>query len=571
MRNAIIANREIDFAGMKEHLSSNERVDTASQSHTLYRAKNLVLRQEDKSYALDFQKLRSWCQLWEERGCGSYIMDTDKDHCFVSITIVSDAALRRCKLVGQKVLAVDGIYMKHRVYHGYMMAVEAQDGNGESFLLAVKICPNDSQKQYTGLFDAIKAHDVDGEPFGSWLDCPGKFLISQCSEAIIGALKESLPQIGVLKCCRKLLEEAKELGSFQENDFWEIQGTTSAAKFHKLLRQMSVNRPKQAIFFNGTYHKLWAKYKWLEQNMQTGNRTTACFFSGGNPPPSLQTACTLPPIGALAQVADLMCAQTLDSKDAVKHMMEARSIITDFARQELSNETEESRSCTVEKVSNHEGSAKQHDIPNNANDRVNFSSKTCTCGEWQLHGRPCHHAIKFAPVCFGQAEMNDDPYLWLRFGWDPIYLVETYSLAVETGRDMTAPQRSQLSDDGTTRPPKHFTVPPRLRKRQRTDNSASTATKETGETNETTATTTTTTTTTTAATTTRSTTISKRTGRLLIAHHCANCGVAGHKAHKCPAPIKYEEAETSAEDWSTGIVAEALAIALEKSAHSTAV
>ena len=540
MRNAVIANREINAAGMMEQLSSKEGVDTASQSHTLYRAKNLILRQEDKTYAVDFQKLRSWCQVWEEQGCGSYVMNTDEDHHFVSITIVSDAAVRRCKLAGQKVLAVDGIYMKHRIYRGYMMAVEARDGNGESFLLAVRICTNDSQKHFTGLFEAMKAHSVDGEPFGSWLDSPGKLLISQCSDNILGSLKESLPHIGVLKCCRKLLEEAQELGSFQEHDFWEIQAAASNAEFHRLLKQMSVSRPKQATFFNGTCHKLWAKHKWLEQNMQTGNSTTACFLSGGNPPPSLLTACTLPPIGALDQVAGFMCAQALDAKDAVQRMMEARSILTEFASKEFITETESSWSCTVQKLSNYEGSVKQHDIPSSANNRVNFSPfmMSCTCGEWQLHGRPCRHAIKFAPVCIGQAEMNDDPNLWFRFGWDPIYLVETYSLAVEIGMDMLVPQRSQLTDDGTTKPPKHLTAPPRLQKRQRPSDSASTTPEETGETSEAT------TSASASAVSATSTTISKRTDRLLIEHHYgANCMVAGHKAHKCPAPVKHEEVE----------------------------
>ena len=170
LRVAVTANRGIKAKALTEELISHDGVAVAR--HTLYRAKNNVLAEDDGSYTYDYQKLKSWEDAWTRNGNGDAELQVDDQNRFVSITVICHAACRRCKRVGQRIVGTDGAHMKHRLFRGQLLAMEGRDGNGKNVLMAFMLCPIENANNYRRFFTIMKGAEVDGELLAEWLDSP---------------------------------------------------------------------------------------------------------------------------------------------------------------------------------------------------------------------------------------------------------------------------------------------------------------------------------------------------------------------------------------------------------------
>lgn len=224
LRGAVLANRGMSAQALQEAITMQEGV--TPKKHTLYRAKNILLRQEDKTYAKDFQKIASWCQEFQDLGNGMAHMSVDEDNAFLSVTVINRAAARRLVRAGQLVSRVNVASMHHRHYRGQILALEATDGNAKNILVGVRMCPYGTAEQYSGLFRAAKSTEFEpGSRMEAWLNSAGHVVLAGQESEVLPAKQAELPHARTAKCCRHLLATCRsKVGGFKSEElFWAAQ------------------------------------------------------------------------------------------------------------------------------------------------------------------------------------------------------------------------------------------------------------------------------------------------------------------------------------------------------------
>lgn len=279
--------------------------------------------------------------------------------------------------------------------------------------------------------------------------------------------------------------------------FWFDRFLQKMAEFHAAY-------PKQAEYFSDIPHEHWAVYKQIEMAIKTYGQCTTTSLAKSEASQMLPMR-NYAPLGALDKIAREMCQEADRAREEAREMLARGQILISFAQADLDEQTRLSGTCIAVKAGDGIGLVKQLTNQGAVEETVNFNAKTCTCGLWQRMGRPCRHAVKFAPLHFNPVALQIDPGLWFRFAWDPIYLVAVYSIVTEDGA-IIPPDLERLIPDGVTLPPKQTGTEARAAKQRKRC-----ATDESGN--------------------------SKRTGRPLKVQKCANCREPGHKLPTCPRPV----------------------------------
>jgi hypothetical protein len=97
-------------------------------------------------------------------------MEDNCDNRLFTASVVCEEAPRRCKIVGQRVLGLDSTGIKHMTYRGQLLTIEGKDGDGDSVLIAFKMCLDESAKCYTSFFNHEKGYEEEGEAVNAWMN-----------------------------------------------------------------------------------------------------------------------------------------------------------------------------------------------------------------------------------------------------------------------------------------------------------------------------------------------------------------------------------------------------------------
>ena len=104
-----------------------------------------------------------------------------------------------------------------------------------------------------------------------------------------------------------------------------------------------------------------------------------------------------------------MATEAQAAREVASALKDSGDLLTPSAKGSLTKQTLLARTCTVQRVSDTFALVKQTVGLNTVERTVDFTKKECTCGEWQQSGRPCRHAIAFAPLYFTNRTMASEP------------------------------------------------------------------------------------------------------------------------------------------------------------------
>ena len=317
-----------------------------------------------------------------------------------------------------------------------------------------------------------------------------------------------LPLTNKAHCCKRLVDNARKPGNaggkgWSNADFYSLQGSITEAAFKHELECLTLKAKEAARYFNNIPHEEWALYMQIEKGFRMYGWRNSNFVE-------LEDSRLLParheaPFGCLHKISLLMSSEANAARMAAQKMLNDKAVLTPFAEQELEVQRLLARSCSVQRVSDSIGLVKQSFETQSVEHTVNFSSKECSCGEWQQTGRPCRHAIAFAPKYFGRS-FTTEPEQWIEFGWEPCYLAEQYIKA--TGEAIVLPpNKAVLMPDRETKPPLATSTGGRPRKRR-----IRSAAGQNG---------------------------NNRAGKPYRPHKCRRCGRAGHHVTTCTEEVNF--------------------------------
>eukprot|EP00951_Prasinocladus_malaysianus_P002658 scaffold18738_cov25-Prasinocladus_malaysianus.AAC.1 len=335
---------------------------------------------------------------------------------------------------------------------------------------------------------------------------PQCWMVNDRQKGLIAAGDLELPNTAKGMCCKHLVDNARQprnagAQGWTTSDFWALQEASTAAAFQQKLELLRAKNPNAAKYFDGIPHEHWTKYKTLELSIKTYGLRCSNHVESENA--RLVPARNAAPLGSLNHMAIQMASEANAARVRANKMIADRHFLVDYARAQLKLEENLARTCTVQQLSACTGLVKQCNGRNTVDRTVDFSTLSCTCGDWQATGRPCRHAIAFAPLYFGPT-FKTIPITWYKMGWDDIYHSENYHLCVKDGA-VHVPNMEALMPDGTTEAPQWIQAsgrPTKIRKRSAADANG----------------------------------LSKRTGRPLKVHKCSRCNQPGHHFSTCNLP-----------------------------------
>jgi hypothetical protein len=120
---------------------------------TLYRAREVLLQDTSSDYLNGCQRVKSLLQLFNKANPGSCMdFQLSPDGRFRR-AFLSHPDVEHITPASQRVLGVDGAFLKHKGADNVMLVMVGRDGNLENILLAVAICPSEDEENCLWFFE----------------------------------------------------------------------------------------------------------------------------------------------------------------------------------------------------------------------------------------------------------------------------------------------------------------------------------------------------------------------------------------------------------------------------------
>lgn len=266
---------------------------------------------------------------------------------------------------------------------------------------------------------------------------------------MVEAVSETIPDASHRFCARHLYNNfrAKFPGLLLRFDFWNAVKAYDQVFFEDAMKRMKEHNAEAHAHMMKIPLSMWARHSFypearsdhITNNMcESFNQWVGKFRSK--------------PILGLLENMRLKMMSRLQKRYAKGCTWEGR--ITPYARSRLDKTIQTSRTCKLIPASKQEFQV----LEGARKFAVDLSKRSCTCGEWEISGMPCKHAV----LCVGYTrgnleELCDDCYTVAKY-------LKAYSSVIHPLPDSNLDPRN---DDENLQPPPLKRLPGRPKKNRR--------------------------------------------------------------------------------------------------------
>ncbi|XP_074274033.1 uncharacterized protein LOC141597467 [Silene latifolia] len=384
--NDIRANHDITGKSLNDLLM--DRYGLHMKLSTLYKMKEIAMREINGGHDESYKLLPSYCEMIKLTNSGSYalcswvVMNTPErslqfKSCFISFTAQFNGLIAGCR----SLIGVDGTHLKGN-HGGVLLSAIAVDGNDELFPVAVSIVEAENKDSWSNFFWHLKQILKDSGRT-NWT------IISDRQKGIEPALDVVWPEAFRRFCARHLCKnfKAEYPGLLMHSIFWRVVNSYSDWAFKKAL-EMVVRTGGNGCarwFLDLGPKECWTKHK-FDPNICSDENTSNFVESFNstlgvhrcNPVLSL-----LEGIRRIAMVRHATRQNSCDSwlDDGICPNIHKRLIVLQ----------KESRTCHAYPSGKGIG-FEVHDGRSRLS--VSLRNRTCACGQWEITGIPCKHAVR---------------------------------------------------------------------------------------------------------------------------------------------------------------------------------
>jgi hypothetical protein len=350
-----------------------------------YRGKNLILDDLFGSVEDGFRRLRSLLEIWSVNNPTSVTCsDWNENGEFVRAFVSHPFAYHYAEH-GQKVVGIDGAFIKHGKFKSTQLILVGRDGNSMNIVLAVAVCASESEENLLWFFHCCTRAGI------RLSEMP---IFSDRGSGILAAL-HTLDWQNVRFCTRHIMQNINK--NFKGNCpremtkiLYEIQSSECEALYQMRITCLRMTHPAIADYIEDILPQNWVLYSALRSTRLYGWRSTN-FVESQNA--AAVSSRLLLPFGFFQSYMTKFMTESWNRRQMAKQWTKEGQLLTKYAHDLLGEE--QSKAAYYNAVPSDDNLVFVHNTRGRTivNRRVDLTSRSCTCIMFDQHGIPCHHFI----------------------------------------------------------------------------------------------------------------------------------------------------------------------------------
>ncbi|KAH9112724.1 hypothetical protein LEN26_013233 [Aphanomyces euteiches] len=352
----------------------------------MYRAQANIVEENLGDYKENFKKIASlleeFCMV--NPSCHQ-ACDMDHDGCYKR-AFISNPYISRHVQHGQRVLGIDGAFMKHGVYSEVMLILVGRTGNNTNIILAVALCPTEDEENWRWFLEHAR---VAGVKFDG---IPG---FSDRGHGLLAALESSRLGCHSFNICVPM--DLKTM-------VYRIQASDTEDECKSHLGSLSLTHPQIARYLVRIQPERWLMHPPVAQATKMYGWRTTNFVESANG--AAITARSKFPLHFFMDYMDKFMNEVLKCQEQGEAWKRQGLVVTPYADDKIGEQQRLSslytvlrKSASVAFVRSTRGFFTQQ--------RVDLDSKSCTCSYMGQKGLPCRHFIAALIKCDRLIELYD--------------------------------------------------------------------------------------------------------------------------------------------------------------------
>uniref|UniRef100_A0A0A9GRG2 SWIM-type domain-containing protein n=1 Tax=Arundo donax TaxID=35708 RepID=A0A0A9GRG2_ARUDO len=298
------------------------------------------------------------------------------DKLFVAMKPCIDGFQQGCR----PYLGIDSTALNGK-YKGHLASATALDGNNWMYHVAWAIFESESTENWTWFMRQLEK--AIGHP-------PSLVISTDACKGLDAAVKEVFPGIEHRECMRYLWANFKKKyrGEVYDKNMWPAARAYKSDKFNFHFNQVVAASPDIIDYMNAHHNHLWSRSMF--------SNDIKCDYLNNNLAESFNNWIKKIKDLPLVKLIDRLRQMTMDLWDKRRRIGSKLSgVILPTIIKQLKAKTRGLRQMKVSKgVHTTEVFGFHYDMTPWRH-VVELSSHTCSCGEWQMTGKPCPHALAF--------------------------------------------------------------------------------------------------------------------------------------------------------------------------------
>ena len=338
-------------------------------------------------------------------------VDRDADNVFRGLTVGILQPATRLTRCDVGCFASDGAFFKHRWFRpGQLLSTTGRDGNNQNVtpLIRIAAAAGETKHDYNALFKATKDL-VDPDPLVHPENPTPKTLFKAIndveslhhadgSEIISSEFTRTFPDCQEKRCVFHHIKAArtkKKGPSWHDNLAWACASAETKDEYDAALSRFHQVNADAALYFDNLDHDKWTTYRANIMRHKTLAIRTNNAAEQFNAKALLCGIRDSHPLHA----AHKYVLQTTEDLGRVREQItkwkSAGKLLTAYAEKRYLEQEDLALNCTCVPIDDTIYAVTYHKSQNDNHVReVDWSAKTCTCGEWTRYGIACRHGIK---------------------------------------------------------------------------------------------------------------------------------------------------------------------------------
>ncbi|KAL6661634.1 hypothetical protein ACP70R_001018 [Stipagrostis hirtigluma subsp. patula] len=372
-------------ADLQDKLLEKYGVEVGYQ--TVWKGKQIAMDSIYGSWEDSFASLFSFRAALLERSPDSIFEIATKPHgdgimfdkLFLAMKPCVDGFLQGCR----PYLGIDATALNGK-YKGQLATATALDGNNWMYPVAWAMFESETSESWTWFMRQLEK--AIGHP-------PSLTIATDACKGLDAAVKEVFPGIEHRECMRHLWTNFKKYyrGEVYDKNMWPAARAYKSKKFHFHWNKIVAANPEVVTYMNQHHNHKWSRSMF--------SNDVKCDYVNNNLSESfnnwVKKIKDLPPV-ELINTLRLMTMDLWDKRRRIGSKLNG-TILPTIIKQ-LNAKT---RGLGHMKVHKNKDSAEvfgfYHDMTPWGH-VVDLASHTCTCGEWEMTGKPCPHALAVIPM-----------------------------------------------------------------------------------------------------------------------------------------------------------------------------